>query len=98
MLKITVVKRMYNQDLAEAHCGPGASICTAFEEGQEFVLEGLVQPVGFCGWAWGDLQKVLLALRQKGSFSPWMKRDNNIIACCTDGIRPVVFNVERIEE
>ena len=41
---------------------------------------------------------MLLTLRQKGSFSPWKKKDNNIIASCTDGIRPVVFNVERIEE
>ena len=27
----------------------------------------------------------------------WMKADNTFISCCTDGIKPVVFKLERIE-
>jgi uncharacterized repeat protein (TIGR04076 family) len=97
-LKITVVKKMFNEDLAKQHCNPGAPICEKFEEGQEFVIEGLDQPQGFCAWAWDDIHKVLLTLRSGGNFQPWMKGKNNIIACCSDGIRPVVFNIERISD
>ena len=97
-VKITVLKKTLNKELAEKYCQPGASICTSFEEGQEFVVDGLAQPENFCAWAWDDIHKVLLALWSGGSFHPWMKEKNNIIACCTDGIRPVFFNVERLAD
>ena len=97
-LKVTVLKRMFNEELAKKHCNPGASICDKFKEGQEFVVEGLDQPAGFCAWAWDDIHKVILTLRSGGNFKPWMAADNNIIACCSDGIRPVVFNIERIPD
>ena len=34
-------------------------------------------------------------------FSPsfmkgWMERENEMIACCSDGTRPVIFRIERI--
>jgi uncharacterized repeat protein (TIGR04076 family) len=97
-MKITVLKRMFNQALAEAHCQPNTEICPRFAEGQEFIVEGLKQPEGFCDWAWDDIHKCYMTLMFGGSFTPWMKEKNNIIACCTDGIRPVVFNIERIED
>jgi uncharacterized repeat protein (TIGR04076 family) len=28
----------------------------------------------------------------------WMKQENTMIACCNDGVRPVVFKLERIDE
>ena len=98
MLKITVLKKTYNEDLAEEYCGEGGAICSAFSEGQVFEVEGLDQPKEFCAWAWDDIHKVILTLRSGGSFSPWMKKDNTIIACCSDGIRPVVFKIERLAE
>ena len=96
-LKITVLKRMFNQDLADEHCQPNTAMCDIFSDGQEFVVENLNQPENFCAWAWADIHKVLLTMKSQGNFTPWMKEKNNIIACCTDGIRPVVFNVERLE-
>ena len=97
MFKVTVLKTMYNEDLAKEYCGPGAGVCTAHQEGQVFEFEGLNQPKGFCPWAWNDIHKVLLTLNSGGSFKPWMKADNTIIVCCSDGIRPVVFRVERVD-
>jgi uncharacterized repeat protein (TIGR04076 family) len=29
---------------------------------------------------------------------PWVEQKGAAIACCTDGYRPVVFKIERIEE
>jgi len=95
-MKITVLKKMFNEDLAAKYCKQETSACSNFDEGQEFVLDGLKQPENFCSWAWNDLHKALLALNSGGRFTPFMREDNILISCCTDGIRPVVFKIERI--
>jgi len=100
-IKITVLKRMYNPEIAEmyrrpdVHKGP----CPYYEEGQEYVVQQLGErPENFfCDWAWNDIQKILFSLQTGGDFSIWMKEGYNFIACCTDGIKPVVFKLERIE-
>jgi uncharacterized repeat protein (TIGR04076 family) len=28
---------------------------------------------------------------------PWMKDEKTFIACCTDGVKPVILKLERIE-
>jgi uncharacterized repeat protein (TIGR04076 family) len=33
-----------------------------------------------------------------GSFKGWMKDEATIIACCNDGLRPIVFGVARIDD
>ena len=101
--KITVVKRSINQELIDEYLrktGQDVGRCTAFEDGQEFTVEYLAErPEDFrCDWAWDDIHKVLLALMLKGDFSTWMKDGNTFITCCTDGIKPVVFKIERIDE
>ena len=97
-MKITVLRKTFNEDLAAEYCGAGVTVCARFEEGQEFVLEGLKPPEDFCAWAWNDLHKVVLALNSGGGFAPFMKEDNQLISCCTDGIRPVFFKIERVED
>jgi len=71
-----------------------------FAEGDEFVVEHIgVRPEGFfCDWAWNDIHKLLLAMQLGGDFSPWMKDERTFIACCTDGVKPVVFKLERIDQ
>lgn len=100
--KITVLKTLYHQDLAEAYRRPEADRgpCKFFTAGQEFIVQYLTErPANFgCDWAWDDLHKVLLTLMLKGDYSTWMKDKNMFITCCTDGIKPVVFKLERIEE
>ena len=32
-----------------------------------------------------------------GMFQNWMKDDKSMVTCCTDGIRPVIFQVERLD-
>jgi uncharacterized repeat protein (TIGR04076 family) len=99
-LKITVLRTMSNADFAAEYCeSADVTPCTAFKEGQEFVLDSPMDcPEGFCGWAWEDLHKGVLTLMKGGSFKGWMKDDKTLISCCTDGIRPVVFKLERIDE
>ncbi|MBW2092832.1 MAG: TIGR04076 family protein, partial [Deltaproteobacteria bacterium] len=96
-------KRTFNEDLANTYCQSKTGLCEAFQDDQEFITESPVNaPAGFpCGWAWTDIQKVVLTLMQGGNFGSswqWMKDDNTMIACCTDGIRPVIFKIEIIEK
>ena len=98
--KITVLKTMSNQDLADEYCQPSASprCCGRFTAGQEFIVKYGDQPdESFCDWAWNDIYKVYLTL-MKGGSTRSMKNSNTMIACCTDGIQPVIFKLERISD
>ena len=97
--KITVLKRIVHQDLVDAYMEPGAATlpCPHFVEGQEFVVQDQPGP-DFCDAAWNDIYKAYVALMQGGSFAPWMKDDHTMIVCCSDGIRPVVFKLERMDD
>jgi uncharacterized repeat protein (TIGR04076 family) len=100
--KITVVKRTHNQDLVNEYLATkykerGFGLCNLFEDGQEFVIEGFPgKPEGFCDWAWADIQRDVVTVMFGGDF-PWMESDGTAITCCTDGFRPVIFKVERID-
>lgn len=99
--KITVLKTLYHQDLAEEyrrpelHRGP----CHLFKVGDAFEVDYLLErPEAFkCDWAWDDIHKVLFAFMLKGDFGTWMEDPDTFVTCCTDGIKPVVFKVERLK-
>jgi len=98
--KITVLKLMLNEDLAKEYCKGEVGTCQVFHEGQEFIVD-LKKPQEFCDWAWHDLLPYVSTLLAGGSFAGeifdgWMKDDQAMVACCTDGIRPVVFKIERL--
>jgi len=54
-------------------------------------------PEGFCSWAWADIQRDVAVLALNGNF-PWVKDEGIGISWCTDGFRPVVFKLKRMEE
>jgi uncharacterized repeat protein (TIGR04076 family) len=97
-----VLKTLHHEDLAEEYRRPDVpkGPCPFFKEGDQFTVDYLVQrPEGFdCDWAWDDIHKVLMVLMLKGDYGTWMKNPNNFITCCTDGVKPVVFKIERLEE
>jgi uncharacterized repeat protein (TIGR04076 family) len=43
-----------------------------------------------------DMEKILMTAWLEGKFDPWMINENEFITCCTYGLEPVVFKVERI--
>ena len=96
-LKITVLKRMFNEDLAKEYCVGEVSQCEIFNEGQEFIYDPYGdgnKPENFCDHAWVAIYPVVFTLASNGSFPTWMKNEKSAITCCTDGIRPVVFKIE----
>ena len=95
--KITVLRRMANHDLIEEYHHQTVAPCNLFEDGQKFLVQDWATcPEGFCEWAWIDIQKPLFSLATGGQLDPWMKDPNTWIACCTDGVKPVTFKLERI--
>ena len=96
-VKITVLKRMVNQDLVDEFCEADVTLpCPLFTEGQEFVVERGAQPEDFCDSAWNDIHKSFQVIARGGDFSGWMKDDGTMVVCCCDGLRPVAFELRRI--
>ena len=74
------------------------AICTTFKDGQEFILEtNNTRPEGFCPWAFHDIFKDAHILMFGGNFIPWT-HEGTMITCCSDGIRPVSFKLERMDD
>ena len=70
--------------------------CEIFTEGQEiFVDEKLGMPEGFCETAWRNFNHNIRVLGYDGEL-PFFEETNLAINSCTDGMRPVIFKIERI--
>ena len=98
--RITVLRRTINRDLMDDYLREGrgkSERCQVFREGQEILIEGFpLRPDGFCDWAWADIHKDIMAVMFGGNY-PWIRQPGTAITCCTDGLRPVIFKVERVE-
>lgn len=98
-LKITVLKTMDPVKIfkelpvtLKEPLGP----CKIFTEGQEiYVKENLKMPEGFCETAWRNFYHNIRTLGYGGDL-PFFEETNLGINCCTDGMRPVIFKIERI--
>lgn len=95
-VKITVLKRSIFPNVVDEYSPWNTGPCDMFHDGQEFVVDSDIRPPeGFCAWAYSDIQKYIMLLRLDGN--PRLKHEGTAIACCTDGFRPVVFKIERVE-
>ena len=102
-IRLTVLKKLSCQELygvipddVNLACGY-EPVCTRFEEGQTIIVDssGFMPPDFRCQWAWQDLYPIILTLQLGGDFF-WLKRGIQY-ACCTDGLRPVFFKLERLD-
>ncbi|MCL2496709.1 MAG: TIGR04076 family protein [Clostridiales bacterium] len=100
-VKITVLKKDCYKELAEKYLANASTFgpCSCFEVGQETVADGFLScPPDFCAEAWQNIWPYALAISRGGTFAPYTKEENQWVACCTDGLRPVSFLIERGEE
>ncbi len=52
----------------------------------------------FCSEVWDAIARYIYTGLQGGSImNGWMKKENTMIVCCSDGTRPVIFKIERID-
>lgn len=104
-VKITVLKRGYDRELADRFLvDPNAGKCSIFNEGQEFIVtkenyERFPYENDFCAAAWDVIKIKVYAALQGGNFywEGWIKNRREKILCCDDGVRPVVFLLEKID-
>lgn len=92
-IKITVLKRLRHRDLLEECADSVWEACDRVKEGQEFIVEDMKVPEGFCSWAWADIHKYAVTLSRGGDFNG--VKPGVFVTCCTDGFRPVIFKLER---
>ncbi|MBM3292115.1 TIGR04076 family protein [Candidatus Bathyarchaeota archaeon] len=97
-LKITVLKRQDPKDIFDKY--PVAEQdwfvpCAMYKDGQEFILESPSMPEGFCASAWQTIYHNVKTLAYGGNL-PYFKEKGVSISCCSDGMRPVIFKIERI--
>lgn len=102
--KITVIKKTYNPELAKEYAiNENVGPCAAFEVGQVFRMAGSeknVKPEGFCQEAWDAIGKYAFTFAHGGGAmfqGTWMKDEKVMIAACNDGVRPVIFKLERVD-
>ncbi len=104
-VRITVLKRAVYTDLQDEYLDRGAfpqgyGPCQNMKDGQTFVIEGFFpeKPDDFhCEGAWSDIQRKLMTVMYGGDL-PWVKQPGTAVASCTDGLRPVSFKIERLED
>ena len=97
--KITVLKTTVFQDLADQLVtDPDYGPCPVHQVGQTFLTGGIFgneMPEGFCAQAWQSLVMPVNVLIGGGKVLGF---DEKHIACCADGLRPVVFLLERVDD
>jgi uncharacterized repeat protein (TIGR04076 family) len=96
-VKITVLERLLLDGSVLKYREGDWNPCNRLEDGQEFIVSGstIDLPPGFCSWAWADLQKYVVTLARGGNFLG--SKPGKTVAACTDGYRPVIFGLERVE-
>ncbi len=101
-VKITVLKKTFNKELAEEYGAEGLGKCPMLREGQVFYAD-YAKPEGMCDEAWKAVYQYVFALAhgaEKGLFyyGDWIKTPGTAICCCNDGLRPVIFKLEATED
>lgn len=93
-----MIKRAFHKDVIIQYLpeiADRAEMCQVFEEGQVFIVDGPFpsKPEGFCDWAWTDIHKTVALMMMGANLTPGSE-----FSCCSDGLRPVTFRIERLME
>ena len=98
--KITVLKRLFDEELAKEYGADGIGKCPMHEEGQTYYAD-FAKPENFCDEAWKAIYQYAFALAHGCElfyYKDWIKTPGVAICSCNDGIRPVIFKIERTDD
>ena len=106
-VKVTVIDKKLYPELQEQYCAdPKSGACPMYEVGDEFIFERYGDRDDFwkmgsgrqCSEAWDAISRYIYVGLQGGSIMHgWMNDDRVMICCCSDGTRPVIFKIERMD-
>ncbi len=98
--KITVLKTMLNEELAKEYGCKGLGKCPFHKSGDVFYAD-YAKPEGLCDEAWKAFYQYVFALSNGCGIlfqGDWIDKPGVAICSCNDGIRPVIFKIERMAE
>ena len=99
-VKIAVLKGFSNEEIFDGEVPDEVSRygskCHRHNVGQEFIMENLNHPADLCIHAFTDIYRDLVHIAWEGDF-PWIKKAGTTFSSCTDGKKPVIFKLEKIE-
>lgn len=101
-VKITVLKTSFDQDLAREYGAEGLTPCPMHKVGQVFFAD-YSKPEHFCDEAWKAIYQYAFALAHgEGKalfyYGDWIRKPGIAICSCNDGLRPVIFKLERTDD
>lgn len=103
-VKITVLKKHFDAELAAQYGAEGLGACPMLKEGQVFYAD-YAKPDGLCDEAWKAVYQYVFALsygagKDGGLFyyGDWIRTPGVAICSCNDGLRPVIFKLEATDE
>ena len=101
-VRITVLKTTLDRELADEYGIPGLTACPMLKEGQTFMAD-YAKPEGLCDEAWKAIYQYVFALAHMGGdelfyYGDWIRKPGIAICSCNDGLRPVIFKLERTDE
>lgn len=105
--RITVLETKCFLDYQEKYLAdPKSGPCPLFKKGDTFLLKRNEKQDDFyhmlngqfCSEAWDSISRYVYTALQGGSIMhKWTNDERMMIACCSDGTRPVIFKIERID-
>lgn len=98
-IRITVVSVELKSDLIEQYGYKKLEKCPCHKEGDTFITD-FRKPDLFCTDAWNCIDKFVFALAHTKKplfWNDWAKQ-GKAVACCNDGLRPVTFLIEALDE
>lgn len=98
--KIEVLKTTFHKDLADEFGCKSIRKCPMHKVGDIFFGD-YAKPEGLCDEAWKAMYQYVFALAHGSDifyYGDWIDKEGIAICSCNDGIRPVIFKIERTDE
>ena len=98
-LKITVIKKFHPEEVFGHDMSWNGEVLgkCPIEVGEEYIMDHhLNRPEGMCGRAWNDLYTTLSTYYFGGDYE--YPEKGVTYQPCGDGVRPVVFKIEKLKE
>ena len=99
-IRIEVIKLNFDEELAKAYAVDGFGQCPIHKLGDVYYT-GFMKPQGLCDEAWKAIYQYVFALSHGADGwydNTWIKPPGVAICSCNDGLRPVIFKIERTDE